>query len=119
MNLLVENRVRREYDGMLADHGIVIWYIDDNKSDNVQKKPGWPGQDGWPGNNNYYQFAVIQADGLNKLESGVNLGSLPVADLWKSGMSLEPSGKYPNTMSYSSGAVTVGILVSDSAGFRI
>ena len=31
--LLVENRVQREYDGMLADqHGIVIWHIDDNES---------------------------------------------------------------------------------------
>ena len=59
---LVENRQKIGYDAYLPSSGLLVWHIDDAKSNNTQE--WWPGQSG----GNHYLVALEQADGLYELE---------------------------------------------------
>ncbi len=65
---LVENRQKTGYDSYLPGSGLLIWHIDDGKSNNTQE--WWPGQPG----SNHYLVALEQADGLFELEHKYDYG---------------------------------------------
>ncbi len=67
---LVENRQKTGYDSYLPNSGLLVWHIDDAKSNNTQE---W-----WPGavNSNHYMVALEQADGLYELEHKTDLGDI-------------------------------------------
>jgi len=59
--LLIENRQKRSYDAKLPSAGLLIWHIDDNKSDNDDETT-------------HYKVALLQADGNRDLENGSDRG---------------------------------------------
>ncbi len=65
---LVENRQRTGYDSYLPNSGLLVWHIDDAKSNNTQE--WYPGLSG----SVHYQIALEQADGLYELEYNNDLG---------------------------------------------
>ncbi len=102
--LLVENRQRFGFENNLPQGGLAIWHIDESKSNNKQE--GFPGQAGWPGNNNHYKIALLQADGLYQLEHSANQGD--GGDLFHAGgVSAIGADTVPNTHAYQNGTVLV------------
>lgn len=65
---LLENRQKTGYDAYLPGSGLLIWHIDDNKTENTQE--WWPGVDG----STHYNVALKQADGLYELEHNNDYG---------------------------------------------
>lgn len=77
--------------------------------------PGWPEQEGWPGNGNHYQVALLASDRKFQAEQDKNFGD--ENDFWINGTSLEPGlgtlvanpehedGMYPNTDLYRDGII--------------
>ncbi len=65
---LVENRQKTGYDTYLPGPGLLVWHIDESKSNNTQE--WWPGQP----NDNHYLVALEQADGLYELEHRYDRG---------------------------------------------
>ncbi|MGH8016629.1 MAG: T9SS type A sorting domain-containing protein, partial [Candidatus Zixiibacteriota bacterium] len=64
-----ENRQQIGYDSYLPNDGLLIWHIDDNKTNNTQEwYPGLPGA-------NHFLAALEQADSLFQLEHRTNLGN--------------------------------------------
>ncbi len=59
--LLVENRQKRSYDANLPSSGLLVWHIDDNKSDNRDE-------------DTHYMVGLLQADGMRDLENGSDRG---------------------------------------------
>ena len=100
--LLVENREPYGFESTMPQGGLVVWHIDENKSDNTEE--GYPGQVGWPGNDNHYEVALLQADGLYNLEHGNNRGD--AGDVYQSAGVSEINGSTtPNTDAYQHGTV--------------
>ncbi len=64
---LLENRQKVGYDSYLPNSGLLIWHIDDSKSNNTQE---WT----HTGLTSNYMVALEQADGLFNLENRNNLG---------------------------------------------
>ena len=100
--LLVENRYAVGFDQQIAQSGLAIWHIDENKADNNQE--GYPGQYNWPENNKHYKVALLQADGLYELEKKINKGNY--SDIYHGGGVTEigPS-TVPNTDRYQGGTI--------------
>jgi hypothetical protein len=121
--LLIENRQKKLMDVILPGEGLLIWHIDDNMGSAWMNKPGWPLQDGWPGNNNHYSIALLSPDGQYDMEKENNYGD--ETDYWTSGMALDPGpgvqeaqssqlDMYPNTDTYSQGIIKrTGIRIYD------
>ncbi len=102
--LLVENRQKVGFENNLPQGGLAIWHIDETKSNNKQE--GFPGQAGWPGNNNHYKIALLQADGLYQMEHSANQGD--GGDLFRAeGVSAIGADTVPNTHAYQNGTVLV------------
>jgi len=102
--LLVENRQRVGYETTLPQGGLAVWHVDEAKADNKQE--GYPGQAGWPGNNNHFKIALLQADGLYDLEHKANQGD--AGDLYRGGgVSEIGAGTVPNTHAYKGGTILV------------
>ena len=98
--LLIENRQQISFDSWIWDNGLLIYHIDDNADG--MSNPGYPGQEGWPQNDNHYQVAVLPKDGKYDLERNVNAGD--AGDMWLPGDVLGPgmgSTVFPNTDSVS------------------
>ena len=101
--LLVENREPVGFENDMPQGGLAVWHIDENKPDN--KDEGFPGQAGWPGNNNHYKIALLQADGLFDLEHRNNRGD--GGDLYRAGGQTSVThSTSPNTDSYKGGTIT-------------
>src|SRR5207247_1832159 len=63
-----------------------------------------PGQAGWPGNDNHYKIALLQADGLYNLEHNANRGD--GGDVYRGGgVSVIGSDTLPNTPAYQNGTI--------------
>lgn len=118
--ILIENRQPEGYDSQLEGGGIAIWHIDEY----ANNKRGFLGQAGYPQNGNHYVVALLQADGEQDLERGVNNGDK--GDLWHKYSEftvLGPSSAtgsdedeyiVPNTDSNLNGNVTIsGIWIHD------
>lgn len=121
---LIENRQKLFHDAILPGNGgLLIWHIDENNYTNWMSPPGWPRQDGWPGNGNHYQVALLSPDGRYDKERGRNYGDK--YDSWIDGTSLESGpgrqsvieskrDMYPNTDSYRGGVIqSTGIRIYD------
>lgn len=103
--LLIENRQQISFDTQLPASGLMIYHVDD-LADGMKNR-GFPGQQGWPGNNNHYRLAVLPKDGSYDLERNVNKGD--AGDMWLPGDVLGPgmgNTVFPNTDSYQSGTIT-------------
>jgi len=105
--LLIENRQKCKFDGVIPGPGLAIFHIDDSASYTTE---GYPGQSGWPTNGNHYRVALLQADGAYNLEKGSNRGDS--TDLFFSGgvNSITSAGTssgstYPNTKAYKGGTI--------------
>ncbi len=68
---IIENRQKTGRDASLPDDGLTIWHVDeDGNNENEQMTPL-----------KHYECALMQADGKNELEGGVNQGN--AGDLFK------------------------------------
>lgn len=128
--LLIENRqpIQGTFDeGFFAGGGITVYHIDENiwatysmgGYGEGNSPRGGPFQGSvWPGNNQHYPVALLQADGLYELEQALNIGH--AADLYnQASQSLGPGdgSTFPNTDSYAFGVVqSTGIALSN---FRV
>jgi hypothetical protein len=74
--LLIENRQPEGFDSQLEGGGIAVWHIDEHAND----ERGYLGQKNYPWNGNHYKVALLQADGNQDLERGLNNGD--ATDLW-------------------------------------
>lgn len=102
--LLVENRQPYGFEAILPQGGLAIWHIDETKCCNTQQ--GYPGQPGWPANNNHYRVALLQADGNYQLEKGQTRGQGD--ELYHAGgVSLISDETVPNTDRYQFGNIVV------------
>ncbi|MCE9614904.1 MAG: M6 family metalloprotease domain-containing protein [Lentisphaerae bacterium] len=101
--LLVENREPVGFESTMPAGGLAVWHVDEAKAGNTAE--GYPGQAGWPANNNHYKVALLQADGLYQLERGQNRGDS--GDLYRaSGVSAITPTTVPSTVSYQNGVTT-------------
>merc|ERR1719361_3051874 len=115
--LLIENRQPCGLETAMPQGGLAIFHIDDNANNNR----GYPGQSGWPGNDNHYEVAILQADGDYDLERGSGRGDS--GDLFHAGgvSSIGPDGTsagdaHPNTKPYLSSDYTEDITISNISG---
>lgn len=100
--LLIENRQPLGLESIMPQGGLCIWHIDENKCCNTDE--GYPGQAGWPENNEHYRVALLQADGRYDLERGNNRGD--GGDVYyRQGVSMLGPDTVPNTDSYRSGTI--------------
>lgn len=74
--LLIENRQPEGFDSQLEGGGIAVWHIDELAND----ESGYLGQENYPWNGNHYKVRLLQADGNQDLERGINNGD--ASDLW-------------------------------------
>lgn len=123
--LLIENRQKLFHDAVLpGEGGLLIWHIDESNATDWMAAPGWPMQEGWPGNGYHYQVALLSPDGKYHAEKGKNFGDK--WDFWTNRSSLEPGPgtsladieneelTYPNTDSYQNGIIQrTGIRIYD------
>ena len=65
---LVENRQQVGYDSYIPSSGMLVWHIDENRSNNNNE---W-----WPsgGQSQHYKVALEQADGLWEMEKNIDNG---------------------------------------------
>ena len=74
--LLIENRQPAGTETDMPMGGLAVWHVDENASGAGSIAPnkveGYPGQPGWPQNNNHYTIALLQADGLYELEQNID-----------------------------------------------
>jgi len=65
---LVENRQQSGFDAGLPGAGLLMWRIDEGKTNNTQECPGGPPC------SNHYKVALVQADNLWDLENNTDSG---------------------------------------------
>ncbi|NOX58331.1 MAG: M6 family metalloprotease domain-containing protein, partial [Planctomycetes bacterium] len=112
--LLIENRQPVGFESVMPQGGLAIWHIDEAKAQNTDQ--GFPGQPGWPGNNNHYRVALLQADGNFDLERNINRGD--GGDTYHADGTTRLDGTTsPNTDAYQSGSIvpTGNIIANISA----
>jgi M6 family metalloprotease-like protein len=100
---LIENRQKILYDAFLPSSGLLIWHIDDNKSDNASA--WWPGQD----STQHYLCALEQADGLFQLEQHVNAGNAGDPYPGSTAATAFNSSTTPKSNSYLGGSTPVAV----------
>jgi subtilisin-like proprotein convertase family protein len=114
--LLIENRQPVGIESTIPQGGLAIWHIDEAKSGNTDQ--GYPGQSGWPQNNQHYKVALLQADGDFDLERGLNRGDSGDPYHGQGACSLGPDTS-PNTDAYQNGVISatgIAISVLDPSG---
>lgn len=112
-HFLVENRQKTLYDSYLPGSGLLIWHIDDAKSDN--SSAWYPGQDA----TQHYLVALEQADGLYNLEHAANSGDAADPFPGSGNKTTFSSLTSPNSDAYLSGATTVAVTNISAVGPNI
>ena len=100
---LVENRQKTGYDSYLPGSGLLVWHIDDSKSNNDQSwYPTLPG-------GTHALVALEQSDGLFELEHAADQGD--AADPWPGTLSRTAfnGASSPSSDAYLSGGTFVGV----------
>ncbi|MEW5795749.1 MAG: M6 family metalloprotease domain-containing protein [Candidatus Zixiibacteriota bacterium] len=100
---LVENRQRTGYDAALPAAGLLIWHIDDAKTNNEDEwYPGVPGS-------SHFLVALEQADGLWELEHANDQGD--AADPWPGSLNRTSFNgtSTPSSDGYLTGGSFVGV----------
>ncbi len=100
---LVENREKSGYDSYLPGQGLLIWHIDDSKSNNDNEwYPGMPAS-------SHYEVALEQADGTYDMEHLYDYGD--GGDPWPGSTSNDTFNALstPNSDSYLSGGSFVAV----------
>ena len=112
-HFLVENRQKTGYDSYLPASGLLIWHIDDGKTNNGSA--WWPGQD----SSQHYLVALEQADGLFQLEHATSMGN--AADPFPGSLNATSfsSSTSPNSNSYTSGQTSVAVTNISASGSNI
>lgn len=112
--LLLEYRTPVLYDADIPSQarGLLIYHIDDLHNYDVQ---GYPGQSGWPQNNNHYRVALLQADGLFELEKNVwaNANDLFVTNQVCNANSVPDTRAYQNGNIFDTGIDIKVLSISD------
>lgn len=111
--LLIENRKNVGMDEDLWGNGVLIYKVDETNGANGNRRRGFPGMSGWPGNGKHYPISLLQADGNYDLEKGKNNGD--IGDFFRRpNQKLKPGngeqvstakGTYPNTDGYAFGDI--------------
>jgi len=107
---LVENRQRTGYDAGLPSDGLLIWHIDDAKTDNDEE---W-----WPGVTSTHHFLVAleQADGLYQIDHATSQGDAADPFPGTTANTSFSSGTSPSSNSYSGSGTLVAVAnISNSA----
>ncbi|MEK7774617.1 MAG: M6 family metalloprotease domain-containing protein [Candidatus Zixiibacteriota bacterium] len=102
-HFLVENRQKTGYDAYIPNDGLLIWHIDDAKTNNT--KEDYPG-DSLLG---HYLVALEQADGLFELDKSIDNGD--AGDIYPGTTSATSFNALstPSSNSYSGGSTFVGV----------
>jgi M6 family metalloprotease-like protein len=117
--LLVENRQPTGFDAVIPQGGLAVWHVDEGKGsftlDDPNTDEGYPGQSGWPGNNEHYRVALLQADGDFDLEQGVYIGDS--SDVYRSPfVTVLDATTTPDTDAYQGGSIVVNSNRLESIG---
>lgn len=107
---LVENRQRAGYDAALPSSGLLIWHIDDSKTNNT--KEWYPG---YTSSGNYW-VALEQADGLWELEKNLNYGNSGDPFPGSTNKTTFSAATTPSSDAYSGAATYVTITNISSSG---
>jgi hypothetical protein len=62
--LLIENRQPGSFDALLPRGGLAIWHVDELMAYTGNTNEGYPGQNGWPANNQHCEFLQCIVDYL-------------------------------------------------------
>lgn len=106
--LLLENRQKVGFDLQIPQGGLAIWHIDESQGSLSQNSPnndeGYPGQGGWPANDQHYRNALLQADGTYDMEHDLDRGD--GTDVYRSGgVASLNSATTPDTNAYQDGTI--------------
>lgn len=107
---LVANRQQTGYDTYLPGNGLLIWHIDDSRSDNDSE--WWPGC-GWGA---HYKVALVQADDQWHLEHDINQGDAGGPYPGTSNNRTFNGGSSPNSNSYAGAATNVSVTNISNSG---
>ena len=89
---MIENRQPVGLETVMPQGGLCIWHIDEAKGNNTAE--GYPGQPGWPGNNNHYMVAwtrlyLTEVTGSSDdAEHAVQSAEMGVLADWRVGVTL-------------------------------
>lgn len=108
--LLIENRQPLGFDALIPGSGLAVWHVDEGKGsftwDDPNNDEGYPGQFGWPGNDQHYRVALLQADGAFDLEQGFGIGDFD--DVYRSPfVTVVDATTTPDTDAYQGGSIVV------------
>lgn len=112
-HFLVENRQKTLYDSYLPASGLLIWHIDDSKSDNGTA--WWPGLD----STQHYLVALEQADGLYQLEHATSYGNASDPFPGSGNVTTFSPATLPSSNSYTTGPTTVAVTNITPSGSNI
>ena len=93
---LLENRQRTGYDAELPGDGLLVWHVDDSRTDNSDE--------------NHFLVGLLQADGLRELEQDLNRGDGGDCYPGWNGTTLLTGTTTPSSQSYA--AQDTGVVVA-------
>jgi immune inhibitor A len=107
---LVENRQRTGYDTPLPNSGLLIWHIDQTRSNNDSEY--WPSC-GWTA---HYKVALVQADNLWQMEHNINNGDAADPYPGTGNKRVFGNSAAPGSNSYAGSATNVAVANISNSG---
>lgn len=110
---LAENRQKTGYDSYLPAAGLLIWHIDETKTNNDSE--WWPGS----GNVSHYKVALVPADNLWEMEHNIDDGD--IGDPYPGAVVNRTfsSSSSPNSNSYSGTGTLVSVVNISNSGMTM